>query len=208
MASMIVLDWNQRAEMTDKFLAEKGDSLLNNTEKSLFVGHFEKSFATHQRIFIIVPPLAERENGFEQWYLKMDKLSNELSIPIILNGIDITNKAINKLIKRAKLNADITFNEYASWDEIPERMLNIHPTDFIVIILAFKGSPSYLNAFEEIPHLLDENYYESNKLIIYPQQYTIDLYSENYEDISAEPINKGIEQIQKIGKGIGNIFKN
>jgi Kef-type K+ transport system membrane component KefB len=208
MASMIVLDWNQRAEMTDKFLAEKGDSLLNNTEKSLFIGHFEKSLATHQRIFIIVPPLAERENGFEQWYLKIDKLSRELSIPIILNGIDITNKAINNLIKRAKLNADITFNEFDNWDEIPEIMKVVHPTDFLVVILAFKGSPSYLNAFEEIPQLLDDHYYDNNKLIIYPQQYTIDNFSENYEDISAEPINRSIEKIQKFGKGIGNIFKN
>jgi Kef-type K+ transport system membrane component KefB len=208
MASMIVLDWNQRAEMTDKFLAEKGDSLLNNTEKSLFIGHFEKSLATHQRIFIIVPPLAERENGFEQWYLKIDKLSRELSIPIILNGIDITNKAINNLIKRAKLNADITFNEFDNWDEIPEIMKVVHPTDFLVVILAFKGSPSYLNAFEEIPQVLDDHYYDNNKLIIYPQQYTIDNFSENYEDISAEPINRSIEKIQKFGKGIGNIFKN
>jgi Kef-type K+ transport system membrane component KefB len=208
MASMIVLDWNQRAEMTDKFLAERGDSLLNNTEKSLFIGHFEKSFATHQRIFIIVPPLAERENGFEQWYLKMDKLSRELSVPILLHGIDVTNKAINNLIKRAKLNADITFNEYAHWEEVSELMHSIHVSDFLVVILAFKGSPSYLNAFEEIPQLLDDHHYDNNKLIIYPQQYTIDHFSENYEDISAEPINKGIETIQKFGKEIGNIFKS
>jgi hypothetical protein len=61
---------------------------------------------------------------------------------------------------------------------------------------------------DELPAKLEKHYNSNSKIIIYPQQNNNEFWSDNYEDISAEPLSKGIETLQKIGKGIGNIFKS
>jgi len=53
-----------------------------------------------------------------------------------------------------------------------------------------------------------EKYLATNsRIIIYPQQFSHNYILDGYEDVSAEPLNKGYETIQRIGRGIGNIFK-
>ena len=43
--------------------------------------------------------------------------------------------------------------------------------------------------------------------MVYPQQFTQTHSNERYEDITTEPLNKGIERMQKFGKGLSNIFR-
>jgi Kef-type K+ transport system membrane component KefB len=207
MASLIVVDWNQRAQLTDKFLAEKDDSLLSNTSKTLIIGHFEKAFVSHQRVCVFAPIYAERENGFELWFLKIDKLAHELSIPVALYSNETTVNAVQNLIKRAKLNTNLKVTIFDNWTHFDHIKEHVLANDILTVILAYKGSPSYINEFEDIPNQLEEFFYHHNKMIIYPEEYSHEYHGESYDDFTAEPLSKGIEKIQKIGKEIGNIFK-
>ena len=62
-------------------------------------------------------------------------------------------------------------------------------------------------ALENLPSKLEKHFLSHNRIVIYPQQFKHNHAIEYYEDITAEPLNKGIETIQKIGKSIGNLFK-
>jgi hypothetical protein len=79
--------------------------------------------------------------------------------------------------------------------------------DLFILVSARKGAASYMAVIENLPTKLEKHFPSNSKLVIYPQQFNQNYGNERYDDITAEPLNKGIETIQKIGKGIGSIFK-
>jgi len=208
MADIIVLGWPQSSGFIDKFFDEKVDSILNNTDKTIIICHLEKPLVLHKRIVIAAPPLTEHENGFDLWLNKIAILAQELTIPIILYCNEATEKAVEKVFKKSKLTASIKVNTFTDWEDFLVFSRHIHADDLFVLVSARKGATSYMGVLEKLPTKLEKYFTANSRLVIYPQQYTDNFSSEKYNDFSAEPLNKGIEAVQKIGKGIGSFFNN
>src|SRR5690606_29841197 len=83
MADVIVLEWPKPSRIFDKIVGEDLDSVIENVDKNLFIGHFTNNLVTHKRIVLISPPLAELEKGFELWVRKVARLAQELSISVL-----------------------------------------------------------------------------------------------------------------------------
>jgi len=207
MADIIVLGWPHRADLIDRLIGEKVDNILNNINKTIFICHIEKPLVFQKRIVIVIPPLAEHENGFELWFTKMVKLAQELSIPILLCCNEITQNYANKLVKKARLTALIVPYLFEDWDDFFLISKAIRQDDLFVLVCARKGAASYMNLFENLPSKLEKYFEINSKIVIYPQQFTQRFSNERYNNITPEPLSIGIETIQKIGRGIGNIFK-
>ncbi len=207
MADIIVLGWPRKAGLIEKIIGRKVESILNNTNKSTFICHIEKPLATHKRIVISAPPLSEHELGFEKWLIKIAKLAQELSIPILLYTDEQTIIAINKVIKTEKLTASINNIAFDDWEDFLILSRNIHEDDLIVLVSARRGTASYMPMLENLPYKIEKHFSANSRIIVYPQQFNESYMMEQYDDVSTEPLTKGIETIQKIGKGIGNIFK-
>jgi len=207
MANMIILGWPQRVGILDKLIGDKMDSILNNTDKTLFICHLEKPLVLLKRILVAAPPLAEREHGFELWFTKIAKLAQELSIPIVMYCNPLTKKAIEKVIKKVKISATVNTEIFDTWEDFLIISRYIQPNDLVVLVSARKGSSSYMGLFENLPTKLEKHFASNSRLVIYPQQFNNENLTESYDDISNEPLNKGIEKIQRLGKGIANIFK-
>ncbi|MDP3313115.1 cation:proton antiporter [Lutibacter sp.] len=207
MADIVVLGWPHRADLIDKLIGEKVDNILNNTDKTTFICHFEKPLVLHKRIAIVIPPLAEHENGFEQWFTKMAKLAQELSIPILLCCNETTQNSVNKLVKKARLTAAIVPHNFEDWDDFFVLSKAVNLDDLLVLVCARKGAASYMNALENLPSKLEKHFKKNSRIVIYPQQFSQQFSNERYNNITPEPLSLGIETIQKIGRGIGNILK-
>ncbi len=206
MADMIVLGWPHRAGFIDKLIGEKVDSIINNTTKTTFICHFEKPLVLHKRIVVAVPPLAEHEDHFGLWFAKIAKLAQELSVPIILYCNDSTGEAIKLISKKAKTTASISIKLFVDWEDFFVISRNVSEEDLFILVSARKGAASYLRKLDDLPVKLEKYFATNSRLVIYPQSYNENISYQQYSDFSAEPLNKGIEAVQKIGKGIGSIF--
>lgn len=205
-ADIIVIGWPHHSGVLNKLMGEKVESLIYSVDKSLFITQVNRPLVDHKRIVLITPPLTEKENGFRLWLLKVTKIAQELSIPIMYYGTDATKAAIQKEIKNHHQSAVFNFNVFDDWDDFLVLARNIQESDLLIIVSSRRGSVSYLSYLDNIPAKLDKHFTPNNKIVIYPQQYhRYEL--ESYEHVSSEPLTKSIETIEKIGKGIGNIFK-
>jgi Kef-type K+ transport system membrane component KefB len=207
MADIILIQWPERTGFFDKLLGDKTDNIINNTNKSVFISHIEKPLVLLKRIVVIAPPLSEHENGFNVWVTKFAKLSHELSIPIQLYCNDATNKAVEKLQKKLKLNIVFNHQLFTDWEDFLVISRNIQELDLLVLISARKSASSYINMLETLPSKLEKYFAINSKIIVYPQQYIEETISDQYNDFSSEPLSKSIEAVQRIGKGIGSILK-
>lgn len=208
MADIVVLGWPQRTGFIDKLIGEKVDSILNNTDKTIFICHLEKPMVLHKRIVIAAPALTEHENGFELWLSKIAKLAQELTIPILFYCSEATQNAAKRVFEKAKLTALITFNIFSEWEDFIVLSQNVKDEDLFVLVSARRGATSYIGILDNVPIKLEKHFVGNNKFIIYPQQYANYINSEQYNDFSAEPLHKGIEVVQKIRKSISSIRKS
>ncbi len=208
MADIIILGWPQRSGLIDKLIGDKVEGILGSSDKTTFVCYLEKPLVLHKRIVITVPPLAEHENGFGLWLSKTAKLAQELSIPIVMYCTEPTEKAVEKFAETKKLTASITMKLFTDWEDFLVLSRSIQKEDLFILVSARKGATSYMGILENLPAKLEKHFAKNSRFIIYPQQYADTMGRGQYRDVSAEPLNKGIEAVQKIGKGIGTIFKS
>ncbi len=136
------------------------------------------------------------------------KLAQELSIPILLCCNDTTQIYVDKLINRNKLTTSISHFYFEDWDDFFIIAKVVKADDLITLVCARKGTASHMNVLENLPSKLENHFEKYSRIVIYPQQFNQHFSTERYEDnITPEPLRKGIEAAQKIGRGIGNIFK-
>ncbi len=167
-ADTIILGWPQKTGFFDKLMGNKMESIMKNTEKTLFISNFEKPLIEHRRIFAIAPPRCENEEGFNYWMLKLNILSNELSVPFEMNCSMETQEAIEKLTKKNKAIPPPTFTNFSNWNDFFNLAKDITDTDLIVLISARKRSISYFPQLENLPSKLERMYPLISKIIVYP----------------------------------------
>ncbi|MBC7885297.1 MAG: cation:proton antiporter [Saprospiraceae bacterium] len=204
MSDIIITGWPQKKGFLDKIMGEKIETILSNTDKTIFLSHIEKPLVSIKRIVIITPPLSELENGFVTWLTKCCKLSQELTIPIMHFGDIKTHNSIISFVKGTLQNVTVNFQEFLDWDDILIISREVKDNDMIILASSRKGSVSYINILDNIPLKLEKYFEHHTKIIVYPKQHDFNHLTESYEDISRGPISKGIETI---GKGIDTIFR-
>ncbi len=170
-ADIIILGWPQRTGFIDKLIGEKMDSILSNTNKTIFICHLEKPLSQLKGIVIATPPLTERENGFGLWLTKMAKLAQELSIPILLYCNEATHRAVERNFSKEKLTVSITISAFTDWEDFLVISKDVHEEDLFVLVSARKGATSYLGVMENLPSKLEKHFTANNRFVIYPQQY-------------------------------------
>ncbi|MCZ2133419.1 MAG: cation:proton antiporter [Bacteroidetes bacterium] len=207
MADIIVMGWPRRVGFIDKLIGGKIGVVLSNTDKNAFICHLEKPLILHKRVVIAAPPLTEFEKGFEQWLAKIARLAQELSVPIQLYCNELTEKAVRKIFAQEKLVIPLAATLFNDWEDFLVLARYICEDDLFVLISARKGAPSYMAILDNMPNKLEKYFAMNSRILIYPQQFNQERMIEQYNDNTAQPLSKGIETIQKIGKGIGDMFK-
>lgn len=168
-ADIILLGWPQKTGFLDKLIGDKMESILQNTDRTLFICDFQIPLVNHKRIFLVVPPNAEFEEGFALWMNKVAKLSIELSIPINLNCNDATHEAILKFAKTNKIDLSLSYHNFNDWEEFFILSRKIADTDFIILVAARRGYISHFNYLDRLPTKLEKHFSATSKMVIYPQ---------------------------------------
>lgn len=207
MADIVVIGWPQRTGFFDKIFGEKTDSIISNVDRNLFICRFTRPLFEKKRLVFICPPFSEKESGFPLIVQKVHRISQEFSIPIILHAEEKTHDAVQLILKNLKLSSKINFKPFTYWEDFLVITKDIDPNDLIVFNAARRGSISYKPSLERIPAKFERYLNQNDLIVIYPQEHVSGISIDDYENFSPAPLSKGIEAIEQIGKGIGNIFK-
>lgn len=207
MAEIVVIGWSHKSNVLDRILGDTTDSILTTTDKAVYLSYFGKPLVTQKRIVVAAPPLCEREKGFAQWISKLSRLAQELSIPLLFFSDDVTARGISAALRELKSAARTDFETFTDWDDFMVLARSVGDDDLLVLVSARRGSASHMNVLDGLPARIEKHFHDQNRLVIYPPQVEKTHLIENYDDVSSEPLSRSIETIQKIGRGIGGIFR-
>ena len=209
-ADMIIVDWADRSGVVDFILGEKVSAILKSSEKAIFLTYISKPLVSHARIVFMVPPLSEMELGYCQLLQKTSKLATELSIPILVFCNEKTAISMKSVFAKNKWHASVKYEYFDDWEDFLVLSKYIDEKDILILNSSRRGAISYFPQVENIPNKIKKYYPDHNFIVCFPKQ-------NNQQDITqmgnidmSTPgvINTGIETIQKIGKGIGDLLKN
>jgi len=198
-ADAILLGWPSKPGIIEKLVGEKTESILNQTDTNLFMCQVNRPLVSHRRLTLFCPPLAETELGFMFCMEKIQRLSQELSIPIHCICVERTKAAITEYLTERKSSVRITYSIHNDWDELRDFRQLLNDSDLIVFISARRGELSYRYSFDRIPKKLDKVYHQYNRILIFPRRRGGRSLDE-FEEVPTTPF------FRRIGKGIGSIF--
>ena len=209
MADIILLDWFEKTGVVDFILGEKVSAILKSSEKAIFLAKITKPLISHDQIIVLVPALSEMESGFIQLFQKLSKLANELSIPMLVFCNDKTKLYIKSLLFRKRWHATVKFEMFNDWDDFLVLSRFINEKDLLVLLSSRRGAISYFPQVENIPGKIKKHYPDHNFIVCFPKQNNLQEITQmgNVDLTTPGVINTGIETIQKIGKGIGDLLK-
>ncbi|HET8838704.1 MAG TPA: cation:proton antiporter, partial [Flavobacteriaceae bacterium] len=147
-ADTIILGWPHSSGLLDKFVGGKMKKIIKGSNKTTFICHIIHPWATHKRLFMAVPPHAEKMEGFDHWLKKSVRLSQELSIPILVNCDEEMKMNIQKTVKKMNMKAPITFKTFDDWNDFLFLAKDVHDDDVMMIISARKNTSSYHNVLD------------------------------------------------------------
>jgi Kef-type K+ transport system membrane component KefB len=207
MADFVIIGWPQKTGFIDKIFGEKTDSIISNVDKGLVLCRFVRPLIEKKKLVFICPPFTEKENGFPTIVQKVFRISQEYSIPVVLYSEGKTYQVVQQIMKALKLTGKVTFKPFSYWEDFLVITKEISPSDLIVFVASRRGSISYTPHLERIPSKFERYLSQNNLIVVYPQENVEGISIDEYENFSPDTINKGIEAIEQIGKGIGSIFK-
>lgn len=167
-ADLILLGWPKKEGLFDHMTNNQVDGLLNETKKTLFICHLPNPMVTHKAIFVIIPPRAEFEDGFNIWLSKLLKLSNELTVPLNINCTKRTFGAISKFCDLNKLTTPLNFNYFDEWADILILFRNLSENDLIMLVASRRGGLSYNSSMDKLPLKLERYFTDYNRIVVYP----------------------------------------
>lgn len=179
MTDIVILGWPGKVGVLEKLIGDKVDLIIKNMDKNMFICHIEQNLITHNRIVVISPPSAEKEDGFSLWVKKVSALSSELSIPILHLGHPDTQKIIGDTLGSGKF----TFVPFTDWDN-PLRCANhIKKDDMIILISAHNGYVSHIPVLDNLPTRIENRFSEFSRIVIYPKRHEVDLLLESDDSL-------------------------
>lgn len=208
LADFLIIGWPHHVGIINKFIGGSSlENIISQIDKTVIVCKISQAFVAHERIVLLLPPLGEKEYGFNVWFSKVMHLSIELSLPVVVLCDSLTKESLTHGIKKSKSNQGLKFVDFDNWEDFGTLGKYVKPDDLFVMASARKGSTSYMNYFENSFEKLDKVIDPNSKIIIYPQQYASKDSIVGMGNLSTYQIEKGLEEIQKISKNITNIFK-
>ncbi len=205
LAGTIIMGWIETESFLDKIFGQKTETIINTTDKAIILCNLKRPLNTSRGIKVFCPPLAELEIGFDYWLNKIQLLSGELSQKVQFYCNEKTKNAITKLnAGKGKLKGN--FVDFAGPDDFDEAVKSFVPEDLIVIISTRKGSVSHQSKWEQILKKTDVLLASNNVLLIYPSVKSAENKYDEYSDVNSDLITKSVETVNKLQKGIGNMF--
>lgn len=198
----LVIGWNPKPQVADKFFGSIMDNLLKRTEQAIMVYRGNQPLNTIRRILVVVPENAEFEPGFVGWVKGLRQLIKQTNAKALFYGNASLRDKLTQLSKQKKLAFEFTFQEFAEWDDFLVLSRDVGSNDLLVVVSARKGTLSYQPALEKVPNQLGKYFQENSFAIIFPEWKG---YAENNSILQVDatmpsPIQENLDRIEKVGK--------
>lgn len=180
----IVMGLHQKQEISESFLGNLVEGVLEKCQSNLFVYKALQPISTVKRIMVIIPPDAEKEIGFPLWLIKMWNLGRNSGARLSFYGNDEILEILRYVHKAHPIDAD--FREFSDWSNFLRLTKEVDKDEALVIIMSRLHKVSYNPVMRQIPDYINKYFKNISFMLLYPVQ------SVSSEDYHSDMTNSSI----------------
>ncbi len=147
------------------------DSLLQTVTQGIYIYHHIQPINTLKRLIVAVPPNAEKETGFLEWYERIRQLSIQLGVKVIFYASKESIQILHILTRQKQRDiVGAKFMELNDWEDFLIIAKNIQSHDMLVVVQARRSTVSYHPLFDEMPLMLEKFFADQPFLVVSQHQ--------------------------------------
>lgn len=167
----LVLGLHKERDIPAAFLGHIVEGVLHKSSVSTFIYKPVQPLATVKRHLVVIPDQAEKEIGFHRVIDRLGNVIRNTGAKAVFYGMQAT---LEILRKRFAAQGEITYTEFARWDDFLIVLRDVKPDDAMWVVLSRKEGLSYQTGMSRIPGYLNR-YFQSNSFVLaYPVQASTD----------------------------------
>lgn len=164
----LILGVDKNLYLSKSTLGNVLKGVIHESIGNVYVYRAEQPLATIKRFIVIVPPEAEKENGFPFWVNRLWNMARSTGSQLAIYGSEAT---LNILVGLNENNPiDLTTHALSAYDDMLIVSKEMHSNDALIFVMSRRHNPSYNAAMEKIPAYIDTYFSGSNFILLYPMQ--------------------------------------
>jgi len=171
----LILGLHEHKDISSSFLGNFTEGILSKCNTTTLIYKPHQPLSTIKRHLVVVPPKAEKEDGFPFWVSRLWSMSRNTGIPVVIYSSLSTRNILGDLVK--KHPAEVTFKELSDWNDFLILSRDIRSDDNLITIMSRPDMPSYQEAMQKVPFYLNKYFTSNSFMLVYPIQkiYTEDM---------------------------------
>lgn len=163
----MVLGLHKERDIPAAFLGHIVEGVLHKSSVSTFIYKPVQPLATVKRHLVVIPGQAEKEIGFHRVIDRLGHVMENTGAKAVFYG---TQATLDILRKRFAARGEITYIEFAQWDDFLIVFRDVKPDDTMWVVLSRKEGLSYQTSMSRVPGYLNR-YFQGNSFVLaYPVQ--------------------------------------
>jgi len=178
--SCVITGWDGNKNIISKIFSHNLDYFIENSNQLLIVNKIIFPFNFFKRILILIPPLFNRQKGYEQMLNLIKIFADHFKTSIVIIAEeDIVNAARDSIIN-IKNELEINFVRLNSWKNILITLHNeVKNTDIIVLFSIRIGRPAWQPSLNKLPGLLSKTFQKNNIMILFSADEKLNIIDES-----------------------------
>ena len=164
----IVMGLHVKQEITESFLGNLVEGVLDKCQSTLFVYKAIQPLGTVKRRLVVIPPNADKEMGFSLWLSKIWNLGRNSGAKLSFYGTPEILDTLRYVHRIHPIEAD--FNEFGDWKDFLGLKEEISKNEGLIIVMSRQRKISYDPVMRNIPDYINKHFKDTNFMLLYPVQ--------------------------------------
>lgn len=215
--STAIFGWGGRVSSHSQTFGHKLDIVIEKSRQMILISKCSESINTVKRIVLAVPPLIERQPGFERCARTVKTLTQQLGASLVTVAASSTMEEVMPVIKRLPPNLMGQNIRLDQWEDLlPWLGKNVSSeNDLVVLLNVRKGRLAWRPRNNKMPRLLTNQQPNINLVVVYPPEIRDENVSEPESEASTDAgellpirnIEVGLESTS-ISESISRLIQN
>lgn len=194
--SKVIISWNKIKKSHNSVFSKVIDQSVKKSNESIYITRIIHPLGITENMFLIVPPLINRQIGFVDEFYFIIKMALSINSKLIIISDEPTKDELQKIILKNTSNLNYEFKILNSWKAIEENLEGvIKNSDMIIQMMAKQGQLAWRLTFDRLPNKLAEKFINNNLIAVYPS-----INCDGEEECSYENTNGEISIIRRLAK--------
>jgi len=205
-ATCIIIGWKGDILLPKLIFGQVLDRLLEQTSELVMVCKIEQPVNTFQKIIVVIPPMSQRQSGFEEAILTTKTLSLQSGLKTTVFASSFDMPKTSELFEPAKTSSSITLTTVETWSDIFNIIgQTVGDNDLVVLLSCRQGSLAWQPGLDQLPRYFIKNFPKTSLIVGYPSEArtVYGRFPEGDSSVLSSPIRKLMSQ-ERIVFGMEN----